>query len=114
MIISPGKHRPQGPWDPNEKKKYVDLREAWLWLPLLALVGGVIAVTTFFAALALLGPSDTAVISTVEPVVSIAVAALVLGERLVAVQVVGGVVVLAAVAVLARLKPVEADAPVPA
>ena len=47
MIISPGKHRPQGPWDPNEKKKYVDLREAWLWLPLLALVGGVIAAIYF-------------------------------------------------------------------
>ena len=87
---------------------------AWVALGGVALVGGVVAVTTFFAALALLGPSDTAVISTVEPVVSIGVAALVLGERLGPVQVVGGVVVLLAVAVLARLKPVEADAPVPA
>lgn len=87
---------------------------AWLALTGVALVGGVIAVTSFFAALALLGPSDTAVISTVEPVVSIGAAALVLGERLVPVQFVGGVVVLAAVAVLARLKPAEAEAPVPA
>ena len=87
---------------------------AWLALGGVAVVGGVVAVTAFFAALALLGPSDTAVISTVEPVVSIAVAALVLGERLGPVQVLGGVVVLLAVAVLARLKPVEADAPVPA
>lgn len=47
VIISPGKHRPQGPWDPNEKKKYFDTREAWLWLPLLALVGAVIAALYF-------------------------------------------------------------------
>ena len=87
---------------------------AWLALGGVALIGGVIAVTTFFAALALLGPSDTAVVSTVEPVVSIAVAALVLGERLGPVQIAGGAVVLAAVAVLARLDPVEAEAPVPA
>jgi len=76
---------------------------AWLALGGVALFGTVIAVTTFFAALALLGPSDTAVVSTVEPVVSIGVAALVLGERLGAGQVVGGVVVLLAVGVLARL-----------
>ena len=88
--------------------------EAWLALAGVALVGGVLAVSTFFAALALLGPTDTAVVSTVEPVVSIAVAAVVLGERLGPVQVAGGVVVLAAVAVLARLRPAEAEAPVPA
>ncbi len=87
---------------------------AWLALGGVALFGGVIAVTTFFAALALLGPSDTSVVSTVEPVVSIAVAALLLGERLGPVQVLGGAVVLLAVAALARLKPVEAEAPVPA
>lgn len=87
---------------------------AWLALGGVAVVGGVLAVTTFFAALALLGPADTAVISTVEPVVSIGVAAVVLGERLGPVQVAGGVVVLLAVAALARLRPVEAEAPVPA
>ena len=87
---------------------------AWIALAGVALVGGVLAVTTFFAALALLGPADTAVVSTVEPVIGIGVAALVLGERLGPVQVAGGVVVLVAVAVLARLRPVEAEAPVPA
>lgn len=78
---------------------------AWAALVAVALVGTVLAVTAFFAALALLGPSDTAVVSTVEPVVSIGVAALVLGERLGPVQVLGGVLVLAAVAALARLRP---------
>lgn len=78
---------------------------AWAALVAVALIGTVVAVTAFFAALALLGPSDTAVVSTVEPVVSVGAAALVLGERLGAVQVLGGVVVLLAVAALARLGP---------
>ena len=87
---------------------------AWAALAGVALIGGVLAVTTFFAALALLGAADTAVVSTVEPVVSIVVAALVLGERLGPVQVAGGAVVLLAVGTLARLRPAEAEAPVPA
>ena len=85
---------------------------AWLALVGIALVGTVLAVTTFFAALALLGPSDTAVVSTVEPVVSIAVAGLVLGERLGTLQLAGGVVVLLAVGVLARTRPVTEPVPV--
>ena len=83
---------------------------AWVALGGVALIGGVLAVTAFFAALLLLGPADTAVVSTVEPVVSVTVAALVLGERLGPVQVAGGVVVLLAVATLARLRPVEPEA----
>ena len=87
---------------------------AWLALVGVALIGTVVAVTTFFAALALLGPSDTAVVSTVEPVVSIAVAALVLGERLSPLQLAGGAIVLLAVSVLARSRPAdEADQAVP-
>lgn len=85
---------------------------AWLALVGVALIGTVVAVTTFFAALALLGPSDTAVVSTVEPVVSIAVAGLVLGERLGALQLAGGAVVLLAVGVLARTRPAPEPVPV--
>lgn len=76
---------------------------AWAALVGVALIGTVVAVTAFFAALALLGPADTAVVSTVEPVVSITVAAVVLGERLGPLQLAGGVLVLLAVAVLARV-----------
>lgn len=88
-----------------------DETSAWLALVGIALFGTVLAVTAFFAALALLGPSDTAVVSTVEPVVSIAVAGLVLGERLSPLQAAGGAVVLLAVTVLARLRPVPEPAP---
>jgi drug/metabolite transporter (DMT)-like permease len=75
---------------------------AWLALLGVALLGTVVAVSAFFGALALLGPADTAVLSTFEPVVSVAVAAAALGESLSAVQLAGGALVLGAVGVLAR------------
>ena len=75
---------------------------AWLALVGVALLGTVVAVTAFLGAIALIGPSDASVLSTVEPVVSIVVAGLVLGERLSATQLLGGAVVLLAVGVLAR------------
>jgi hypothetical protein len=48
MIIQPGQHRPQGPWDPDEKKKYFDTREAWLWLPMLGVIAALVAAVYFF------------------------------------------------------------------
>jgi drug/metabolite transporter (DMT)-like permease len=79
---------------------------AWTALAGVTVLGTVVAVAAFFAALPLLGPSDTAVLSTVEPVVSVVVAAVALGETLLSVQVVGGVLVIGAVLVLARTAPV--------
>lgn len=75
---------------------------AWLALLTVAGVCTVVATSTFFAGLARLGPSDSAVLSTLEPVVSVGLAALVLGERLAPLQAAGGTLVLAAVVVLAR------------
>lgn len=86
---------------------------AWVALVGVALLGTVVAVAAFFAALARLGPGDTAVVSTAEPVVSVLVAALALGERLGPVQAAGGVLVLAAVVVLARLSPASEQEQVP-
>ncbi|MCW2665396.1 MAG: Permease of the drug/metabolite transporter superfamily, partial [Frankiales bacterium] len=85
---------------------------AWLALLVVALVGTVVAVAAFFAALERLGPADTSVISTFEPVVSVVAAAAVLGERLGPVQVAGGVLVVLAVLVLARLAPEREAVPV--
>ncbi|MDT7538292.1 MAG: hypothetical protein QOI82_1877 [Actinomycetota bacterium] len=81
---------------------------AWLALAGVTVLGTVVAVAAFFGALALLGPSDTAVLSTMEPVVSVGVAAVALGETLSAVQLAGGVLVIAAVVVLARTTPAPA------
>jgi drug/metabolite transporter (DMT)-like permease len=74
--------------------------EAWLWLVLMALVSTVVAVSAFFAGLRLVGPSEAAILSTFEPPVTVALAFLVLGERLTPAQLVGGALVLAAVIVL--------------
>ena len=81
--------------------------KAWLALLGVALIGTVVAVAAFFGALALLGPGDTAVVSTVEPVVSVLAAFAVLGERLSALQLGGGLLVLTAVVVLARARPAD-------
>jgi drug/metabolite transporter (DMT)-like permease len=87
---------------------------AWVALLAVALVCTVVAVATFFAALARLGPSDTAVLSTVEPVVSVGAAAAFLGEQLTVLQLLGGLLVLVAVVVLARVgTPAGAGEPVP-
>jgi drug/metabolite transporter (DMT)-like permease len=74
--------------------------DAWLWLVLIALVSTVVAVSAFFAGLRRVGPSEAAILSTFEPPVTVALAFLVLGERLNAPQLAGGALVLAAVVLL--------------
>jgi len=86
--------------------------EAWLWLVLIALVSTVVAVSAFFAGLRRVGPSEAAILSTSEPVVTVALAFVVLGERLTPAQLLGGALVLAAVIVLQlRPRPAAAGAP---
>jgi len=72
----------------------------WSWIAGIAFFSTVIAILTFFAGLARVGPSAAAILSTLEPVVTVALAAAVFGERLTAIQLAGGALVLAAVFVL--------------
>ncbi len=65
----------------------------WFWVLALVLVSTVFAVAAFFAGLRRLGATLTSVLSTLEPVVSVALAAAVLGERVGALQALGGAVV---------------------
>jgi drug/metabolite transporter (DMT)-like permease len=91
----------------------LDLRlpgEAWLWLILIALVSTVVAVSAFFAGLKRVGPSEAAILSTFEPVVTVALAFAVLNERMSPAQLLGGALVLGAV-VLLQLRPRPARAP---
>jgi drug/metabolite transporter (DMT)-like permease len=74
--------------------------DAWLWLVLIALVSTVVAVSAFFAGLRRVGPSEAAILSTFEPPVTVALAFLVLGERLTVLQLAGGALVLVAVVLL--------------
>lgn len=76
----------------------------WFWIACIAVVSTVVAVLTFFAGLRRVGPSTAAILSTAEPVVTAALAAVALGEVLAPVQLVGGLLVLASVAVL-QLRP---------
>jgi drug/metabolite transporter (DMT)-like permease len=72
----------------------------WGWLVAIALVSTVLAILTFFAGLALVGPSAAAILSTLEPVVTVVLAAIAFDEALTSVQLLGGLVVLASVFVL--------------
>ncbi|GIJ48413.1 hypothetical protein Val02_52990 [Virgisporangium aliadipatigenens] len=81
----------------------------WLWLGCIAVVSTVAAMLTFFAGLRRVGPSSAAILSTFEPVVTVAAAAVVLGESLRPTQFAGGVLVLVAATVVASRRPVRAD-----
>lgn len=70
---------------------------AWAALVAIALVSTVTAMLAFFAGLTRLGAARTSMLSTLEPVVTVLLAAILLGERLSFVQGCGGVAVLAAV-----------------
>jgi drug/metabolite transporter (DMT)-like permease len=73
------------------------------WLPVvsLALVSTALAIAAFFAGLRRLGATLTSVISTLEPVVSVTAAAVVLGERVSPLQALGGAIVIGTAAWLA-------------
>jgi drug/metabolite transporter (DMT)-like permease len=62
----------------------------WGWLACLSVVSTVAAISLFFAALARIGPSSTAIVSTAEPLVTVVLAVLVFGETLSALQTLGG------------------------
>ena len=67
------------------------------WLGALSLVSTVGAIGLFFAGLRRVGPTTASILSTLEPVVTVALASAVFGEALGAAQLAGGALVLAAV-----------------
>ena len=74
----------------------------WAAVAAIALLSTVAAITWFFAGLKRIGPTRASTLSTVEPAVTVALAAIVLDERIAAVQLLGGALILAAVVLLAR------------
>jgi drug/metabolite transporter (DMT)-like permease len=68
----------------------------WLLIGALALFSTVIAVTTLAAGTARVGPSTATILATFEPVVATILAFGVLDEELAPIQILGGVLVLAA------------------
>ena len=74
----------------------------WGAILAIALVCTVIAILCFFAGLKRLGAPDASALSTLEPVATVALAAVFLGEMVSGVQLAGGAIILASVVVLAR------------
>lgn len=93
-IVALGAGRPVAPWQiPNEA-----------WLPLLGvgIVSTAIALQGFYAGARRIGAAQAALVSTVEPVYTIALASILFGEMLTPVQLIGGVMVIGGV-LLAQL-----------
>jgi drug/metabolite transporter (DMT)-like permease len=74
----------------------------WTAMAALALVSTVIAALAFLAGTSRVGPVRASTLATVEPMVTLALAALVLGERLAPLQMVGAGLILGAVVTIAR------------
>ena len=74
--------------------------EGVMWIALIASVSTVMPIVLFMAGLARVGASTASIASTVEPVITVVLAWLVLGEVLGPVQLVGGALVLSAVVLL--------------
>ena len=70
----------------------------------------VVATVTFFAALERIGPTKASLLSTFEPIVSVVLAALVLGERLTPLALVGGALIVAAAALVTHAEIVRPEA----
>jgi len=62
----------------------------------------VVAIFTFLAGLQRLGASRSSILSTLEPVVTLLLAAVCLGEALLPLQLAGGAMILVAAALVAR------------
>ena len=72
----------------------------WVWIAAIALFSTVLPIATFVAGMQRVGASTASIVSTVEPVVTVGLAVVLLGESLGPLQVLGGALVLAAVVAL--------------
>lgn len=75
---------------------------AWLAVLAIAVFSTLLAILGFFKGLERLGASDASTLSTLEPLVTIGLAVVVLGETVTGIQLAGGALILAAVIYLAR------------
>lgn len=74
----------------------------WWSLAGIVVIATVIPVVTFLAGLERIGPTNASLLSTLEPVVTVLLAAWLFAERLEAVTLIGGALILVAVVVLTR------------
>jgi drug/metabolite transporter (DMT)-like permease len=88
-----------------------DHPQVWLNLFALVVVSTVFPVFFLNAGIQKVGPARAAILGTVEPLLTIILAAVFLGERLQPVQLVGGAFILASVVILQLSRPDQALPP---
>ena len=74
--------------------------QAWIWILAGGITGAAIPTTAFISGIGMIGPSRAAIVMTLEPLVGVTIAALLLGEQPSIIQLLGGAAVLVAAAVL--------------
>lgn len=74
--------------------------EAWIWILAGGIVGAAIPTTALLVGIGIIGPSRAAILMTIEPLVAILIAAIVLKEQPTLIQVAGGAAVLVAAVIL--------------
>lgn len=74
----------------------------WLAIAGIVFISTVIPVATFLAGLERVGPTNAAMLSTIEPIVTVLLAARLFGDQLEPIVIVGGVLILIAVLILTR------------
>lgn len=74
----------------------------WLVILGIVLISTVIPVATFLAGLRRVGPTNAAMLSTIEPIITVFLATILFGDKLLPIVLVGGVLILVAVLILTR------------
>jgi drug/metabolite transporter (DMT)-like permease len=82
--------------------QWPDSRSGWLAIAGMTLIATVIPVATFLAGLKRIGPTNAAMLSTLEPMVTVLLAALLFGEILRPLTLLGGALILAGVILMTR------------
>ncbi len=82
--------------------KFPGTATGWVSVLAIALVSTAFAIVAFFAGLKRIDPANASMISTLEPVVTVALAIMVLGETMTLHKILGGMMIFAAVLLLTR------------
>lgn len=77
-----------------------DSTNGWIVLICLAVISTVLPILTMFAGIARIGASNAAIVSTIEPLITIVLAAIILDEKAATLQYFGGVLILVSVVLL--------------
>jgi LPXTG-motif cell wall-anchored protein len=79
-------------------------QNGWFAISGIAVVATLLPVATFLGGLKIVGATDASLLSTLEPVVTVILAAMILGEKVQPLMIAGGVLILAAVLLIVKRK----------